>query len=533
MSETRDTAVLAVALILLGCLLFPALAQSNSHSEQAICLNKLKNLALAMMNHHDTRKAFPLSSSEPINHKPGSAEAETAAGYSWLTSLLPFIEQQQLADPVFKARKEKSAFDPDVVASEGGKPVHPAAVVVNDFLCPSFLGNAHVAANDADYKPFKDGSLPALSNYNALAGSHFFNATGIGRLNPPDRIESAYEGDGAMPFPGTIKGKLQKVGLSIRSISDGTSNTISIAETLEPAYSAWLDGQSTWLVAAWPGNAKIPTVQQAADNPALNVLCWNDSDKKTSRVAVDIRNADGSPNTYLAVGRWSGSKERRYAAGSNHPGVVGHTYLDGHVEMISTDVDPNTYIQLVTRNGREVISGEFKRQQERNRVPTGRLASEAASPRESSPQSGGGVQVIPDQWTSPIDWSPVSIGDLRLAFPQLLSTNEFRPYPVDRSLLTFTGKSTVFSDIVFDTKTTEFRLFVVDREATTAMPKLYKQLRASLGDPTVKEVDKRPKRVTWKKDAKWTGGAAAFEFILTEAADKEPASVAIRVTPSK
>jgi len=50
-----------------------------------------------MMNHHDTRKAFPLSSSEPINHKPGSAEAETAAGYSWLTSLLPFIEQQQLA----------------------------------------------------------------------------------------------------------------------------------------------------------------------------------------------------------------------------------------------------------------------------------------------------------------------------------------------------------------------------------------------------------------------------------------------------
>ena len=37
MSETRitrrDIAVLAVALILLGCLLFPALAQSNSHSE--------------------------------------------------------------------------------------------------------------------------------------------------------------------------------------------------------------------------------------------------------------------------------------------------------------------------------------------------------------------------------------------------------------------------------------------------------------------------------------------------------------------
>jgi hypothetical protein len=201
--------------------------------------------------------------------------------------------------------------------------------------------------------------------------------------------------------------------------------------------------------------------------------------------------------------------------------------------MISTDIDPNTYLQLVTRNGREVISGEFKRQQERSRVPTGPIASETASPRQSGPQTGGGVQVIPDQWTSTIDWSPISIGDLRLAFPQLLSTTEFRPYPVDRSLLTFTGRSTVFSDVVFDTKTSEFRMFVADKEAATAMPKLYKQLRASLGDPTTKEVDKRPKRVTWKKDGKWTGGAAAFEFILTEAADKDPASVAIRVTPTK
>src|SRR4029078_13135870 len=105
-------------------------------------------------------------------------------------------------------------------------------------------------------------------------------------------------------------------------------------------------------------------------------------------------------------------------------------------------------------------------------IPTGPMISEATSSREPGSQTIGAVQIVPEQWTSPIDWSPLSIGDLRLAFPQLLSTREFRPYPVDRSLLTFTGKSTIFSDIVFATRTSEFRLFVNDSEADTHMPKL-------------------------------------------------------------
>src|SRR4051812_27410028 len=113
-----DVILTGVVLLSLGCLLFPALAQSNSNADQAACLNKLKQLAIAMMNHHDTRKVFPLGSSEPIDHKPGSADAKTAAGYGWLTSLLPFIEQSQLWDQVAKSRKsEKPAFDPGNPAS--------------------------------------------------------------------------------------------------------------------------------------------------------------------------------------------------------------------------------------------------------------------------------------------------------------------------------------------------------------------------------------------------------------------------------
>jgi uncharacterized protein DUF1559 len=527
-----DVILLSLALVMLGCLLFPALAQSGSNAELNSCMNNLKQIAIALQNHHDTRKAFPLASTQPIDHKPGSAEADSAAGYSWLTMLLPFMEQATLYNSVSRGLKEnKLAFDPDMAAPVGGKAVHPAGIVVNNFLCPSFNGDSHVVEQDSDYKPMKDGALPAVSNYHALAGSHFFNAEGLGRLNPPDQLNRGYEGDGGIPFPSLVGDKLQRQGLSIRSFQDGTSNTLMAAESLEPAYSAWLDGQSTWLVAAWPGNKVMPTAEPNVANGGVPILSWSDKDKKTARVAVNLRERNGQPKTYLAVGRWSGSKERRYAASSNHPNVVGHAYADGHVEMISTNVDPNIYIQLVTRAGREVIPGDFKREQQAGPRPL-RVPRPGADPPGRTTPSGGPIEVIADQWTSPIDWSPLALGDLRVAFPQLLTGVGFVPTPANPSQLKFSGRSNVFSSITQDRVKNEFRFIVADREAATALPKLYKQLRASLGDATTKELNSRPKRVTWNKEAKWTGGAATFEFILTEAADKEPASVVIRVVPA-
>jgi hypothetical protein len=282
-------------------------------------------------------------------------------------------------------------------------------------------------------------------------------------------------------------------------------------------------------VAAWPGNEKIPTLQPSPANPNQPILYWSEDDKKTSKVTVNLRSADGTPTTYLAAGRWSGSKERRYGASSNHPGIVGHAYLDGHAEMIATDIDPNIYIHLVTRSGREIIPDDFKKQQAKMGFPLGLSFEEEGKSPKSADQLRA-IEIVPDQWRPVVEWSPLAIGDLRLRFPELLAAAEFVPDPVHPSLRSYGGKSVVFSEIEFDPKAMEY-LFVVDRqEATKAMPKLYKQLSAALGQPTKKEIDQHPKRITWKKDAKFPAGAATFEIILTEASEKTLANILIRVT---
>src|SRR4051812_31876154 len=100
-----DVAAAAMAILLLSCLLFPALAQSNSNAGKINCINNLRKIIIAVVNHHDTRLALPMASTQPLEHKPGSVEAESAAGFSWLAMILPYMEQNNLAEPVLAAMK--------------------------------------------------------------------------------------------------------------------------------------------------------------------------------------------------------------------------------------------------------------------------------------------------------------------------------------------------------------------------------------------------------------------------------------------
>lgn len=52
------------------------------------------------------------------------------------------------------------------------------------------------------------------------------------------------------------------------------------------------------------------------------------------------------------------NNDRRWGPSSLHPGVVLHGYGDGHSGPIQEGVDGDTYLHLITRNGREPINEE-------------------------------------------------------------------------------------------------------------------------------------------------------------------------------
>ncbi|QDV69410.1 Type II secretion system protein G precursor [Rosistilla carotiformis] len=89
--------VIAIIGILVG-LLLPAVQAAREAARRMQCSNNLKQLGVALHNYHDTHKAFPSA--------PGTNEVLNADGgtiYSWdrwsgLEGLLPFVEQQALYD---------------------------------------------------------------------------------------------------------------------------------------------------------------------------------------------------------------------------------------------------------------------------------------------------------------------------------------------------------------------------------------------------------------------------------------------------
>jgi hypothetical protein len=366
-----DALVLLILSSMLTCLLAPALAQSLASSKNNYCINNAKQIAIALQNHHDTRRTFPLASTRLITSKPGHAGDADAAGYSWLVMLLPYMEETLYWDQLVRSSDKllKDPFDPEVTSKDGANGVPSRGVAFNSFLCPSFLAGRLDDAPGTEKRSAieKLTKSPAVSNYHGFAGSHFYSAKGLGRLLSDDKLTKQadgrvssgviFEGDGVLPFPRQAANKMRQAGISFQRIIDGTSRTLMFAETIEPEFASWLDGQVTWFVAAWPANPDVPSLIQLPGKGEQKELGWTDSQLPKNWASLGRPCAVDKPNAgivYLPGARWSGGKDRKWGPSSYHGHEAVHGFCDASVKMIKDDIDKNVYLHLVTRNGREI-----------------------------------------------------------------------------------------------------------------------------------------------------------------------------------
>ena len=353
-----NTVGIVIALLLFSCLLLPALAQSNSNADRSLCMKRMWDISKSLIKFEDTTTTFPIASTQPFDHKPGSLEDKTVAGYSWLVRITPFLDAESTYwDGLTWHSKRLTVppFAPALKTIVDKQEVHPATHSFTEFLCPSYDGGRHVPKENSDYKSIA-GQMPAVANYHAFAGSHFINREGIGEF-PPVVMNNqlSFNGDGVIPFPGRNAKPPYRRGMRMSQVVDGAAHTLVFAESLEREYSAFIDGQAMWLVAAWPGNVQIPSLKPDESLPANPVLSWDRAAKKHVRASIALQEADGSTTTYLDDERWSGSRDRRWGPSSNHSGIVAHGFADGRVVMLSTDIDAEVYLHMATHNGREIL----------------------------------------------------------------------------------------------------------------------------------------------------------------------------------
>jgi prepilin-type N-terminal cleavage/methylation domain-containing protein/prepilin-type processing-associated H-X9-DG protein len=216
--------VIAIIAILIA-LLVPAVQKVREAAARTQCINNLKQLALGMHNFHDVHKAFPYAS-----------RADVLDAYNWSQKILPYVDQGTVYT-------NYTTIDGPITLTGDWPGSHPfgsatqlitaRTAQVPVFACPS--DNASPVINE----PNSTYYIRIRGNYRGCVGTgDMYGNQGSGLAVP-----AAALGRGVLSVTRNqreIAGyAIQPLRVSIATISDGTSNSIMLAEALTPNTANW------------------------------------------------------------------------------------------------------------------------------------------------------------------------------------------------------------------------------------------------------------------------------------------------------
>jgi prepilin-type N-terminal cleavage/methylation domain-containing protein len=298
--------IIAIIGILIG-LLLPAVQKVREAANRMKCGNNLKQIGLALHGYHDSYGTFPWGT---------NWNTSTGARNSWTSYLLPFIEQDALQRTI--------NFNVGLAGTNWETVNGPAyRTHIKTYECPSDTVGQYI---------HDDGTLWARSSY---VGAFSPNGT---MIDPNAGYSPDTCNTNASNNPSVGTGKIAlfnfNVTRGIRDVTDGTSNTVAVSETITGADGSH-DARGIWW---YEWGAQYSHIR-APNSPLADEVWGGQCDSAKAPCTMT------SPC-------WSTEK---YVARSLHTGGVNAVLVDGSVHFFANNIDLATWQALGSINSGEVV----------------------------------------------------------------------------------------------------------------------------------------------------------------------------------
>jgi prepilin-type N-terminal cleavage/methylation domain-containing protein/prepilin-type processing-associated H-X9-DG protein len=326
--------VIAIIAVLIG-LLLPAVQKVREAAARIQCANNLKQMGLAVHNHHDTYSYLPTAGdpfyynfNRTLNGTAPSAGPQQSWG--WMYQILPFIEQENLW------KYYEADNNPNDLHFQGDYFILANIPKINN--CPSRRGR--LASTD----PYPWNGVPVTVNPSDYAGNGGTYSLGWDSQTDGTNNTGVFNGvihalapNGSVS-PTIVSGNT----MTFAAITDGLSNTMLIGEKavnkatyMSSTDSDWGDDEGYAIGLAWD-NIRYGRMQDAFGGPNYPVQ------DQTAPVALY-----GDP----ASPAWP-----NWHFGSAHPSGFNVALADGSVRSVRYSISLQVQFSLCNRSDGQVFS---------------------------------------------------------------------------------------------------------------------------------------------------------------------------------
>lgn len=326
--------VVAIGIIsLLVALGAPAITKARQAARRVQCTSHMRNVNMAMLNVVESTGRFPAS---------GNFTAEFGRHHSWVVDVLPWLEQEAVAN---KWNKDRSIYDP---VNEPLTYLHfPVLTCPSDISVVSVDQAGHlsyVVNGGVGYTVYRQGVHdcpvdPTGRPLDLNGDGVTCPPTGTGDGTPSDKDYLLRMG---LFFGETWRSDISRRYHRFSTVIDGLSNTIVLSENVRTGYN--------------PDHASDPWASSWA-SPSPKMMSFH--------IGNPCKDADCSPGN-VDYGR-SNAGDFRINSGltrpegmapipnSFHDGGVNMAFADGRVQFVSESIDGGVYAALVSPQGRRLV----------------------------------------------------------------------------------------------------------------------------------------------------------------------------------